>query len=320
MKAVQVRRFGEPEVMELVDLPEPEAGPGEIIVRVRAAGVNPVDTYIRSGHYPRRPDLPYIPGFDAAGEIAAVGPGIQRWRPGQRVYVHGGGSGTYAEYVRCTPVQVHPLPDHVSFAAGAALGVPYATAYRALFQIARARPGEWVLVHGAIGGVGTAAVQLATAQGMRVIGTAGTPEGLQRVRTLGAIHALNHHDTEAYAAIPEWTHGEGVDVILEMRADLNLDRDLKLLARFGRIVVIGNRGRIEIDPRDAMARDAAVLGMSLFNTPAAAMASIHAALAAGLEKGFIRPVIGREYPLAEAPAAHRRILEPGAHGKIVLIP
>ncbi|RMF90551.1 MAG: NADPH:quinone reductase [Nitrospinota bacterium] len=320
MKAIRVHQFGEPEVMQLEEIPDLQPGPGQVVVRVKAIGVNPVDTYIRSGMYARKPELPYTPGMDAAGVVEAVGEQVTRVKVGDRVYVAGTLSGAYAEQTLCTESQVHPLPDRVSEAQGAAMGVPYATAYRALFQRAHAIPGETVLVHGASGGVGTAAVQLARAAGMTVIGTGGSERGRNLVAEQGAHHVLDHRSPGYLEQVMTLTNGRGVDVILEMLANVNLGQDLKVLAPGGRVVVIGSRGTVELDPRDTMSRDAAIVGMALFNTPERDAASIHAALVAGLENGTLRPVIGQEIPLAEAPRAHRAVMEPGAYGKIVLIP
>jgi len=228
--------------------------------------------------------------------------------------------GTFAEYAVCAATQLHPLPSNASFAQGAAIGVPYATAYRALFMRGGARPGDTVLVHGASGGVGTAGVQLAHAAGMTVIGTAGTDRGLQAVRDNGADLAISHREPNYSDAIMKATGGRGVDVILEMAAHVNLDRDLTLLARFGRVVVVGSRGRVEIDPRGTMGRDAAILGMTLFNVTPAELKSIHAAIVAGLANGTLKPVIGKELPLSDVVAAQEAVMAPGALGKIVLIP
>ncbi len=328
MRRILVREFGGPDVMRLDEVPTPKPGAGEILVRVRAAGVNPVETYIRAGTYARKPNLPYVPGSDGAGEIEAVGAGdnaLKGFKPGDRVYIAGdnvsvAGAGTYADYAICAPTQLHRLPDRTTFAQGAALGVPYATAERALFIRANARPAETVLVHGASGGVGVAAVQIAHARGMKVIGTAGTERGLQAVRENGADLALNHNDADYLDGITTFTGGRGVDVVLEMAAHVNLDKDFSVLAKYGRIVVIGNRGRVEIDPRGIMGRDAAILGMTLFNATPAELVSIHAALVAGLENGTLNPIVSREFPLADAPRSHEAVLEPGASGKIVLIP
>lgn len=324
MKAIRVHDFGPPDVMRLEELPDPTPGPRQVRVRLRAVGVNPVDTYIRSGTYAVRPKLPYIPGSDAAGTVERVGDQVREVGTGDRVYVYGTAEGrawgAYAELAVCEVAQVHRLPDQASFGQGAALGVPYATAYRALFHRAQARPGETVLVHGASGGVGTAAVQIARAHGLRVIGTAGTDEGMRLVSAQGAHHVLNHKSADYLKEITTLTDGRGVDVVVEMLANVNLDKDLGVLAVRGRVAVVGNRGRIEIDPRQAMGRDGAILGMTLFNATAEELASIHAALGAGLESGALRPVVGREFPLAEAARAHEAVMAPGAHGKIVLTP
>jgi NADPH2:quinone reductase len=319
MQAIIVRQFGGPEVMRLEDVPDPVAAPGEVLIEVRAVGVNPVETYIRAGVYARKPSLPYTPGSDVGGVVAAIGSGVTRLKPGDRVYAHGIAGG-YAQLAVADESVVYPLPDRVSFQQGAALGVPYATAWRALFIRAHARPGETVLVHGASGGVGVAAVQIARAQGLRVVGTAGTDEGLRLVREQGAHHVLNHKDADYLQQLMPLTGNKGANVVLEMLANVNLDKDLDILAMRGRIVVIGNRGRVEIDARKAMGKDGAILGMTLFNATAEELREIHEGLGAGLENGSLNPVIGREMPLAEAAAAHAAVMAPGAFGKLVLIP
>lgn len=320
MKAIRVSRFGDPEVMSWEELPELEPGPGQVVIRVKAAGVNPVDTYIRSGTYTFKPSLPYTPGYDAAGVVERVGAGVTRLKAGDRVYSSGTISGAYAEQMLCDESQVQPLPQRLSFSQGAAIGIPYMTAYRALFQRAKATPGETVLVHGASGGVGIAALQLARAFGLQIIATAGTQKGRQLVTEQGAHHVLDHHQADHLEQARAWTKGRGVDVILEMLANVNLASDLQVLAPQGRVVVIGSRGPVEINPRDAMSRDAAILGMSLFNVSKSDRDKIHAALTAGLEEGTLQPVVGRELPLREAVQAHHLVMQPGAYGKIVLIP
>ena len=318
MKAIRVHEFGEPEVMHLEDVPPLTPGPAEVVVRLHAAGVNPVDTYIRSGLYRPNLILPYTPGLDGAGVIKEVGPDVKHRQVGQQVYVAWSLSGTYAEEVLCKEFQTHPLPDSISFGQGAAIGVPYGAAYRALFQRARAVAGESVLIHGASGGVGIAAVQLARAAGLRVIGTAGTREGEALVLAQGAHHVLNHRSAGYLDRVQELTCGKGLDVILEMLANVNLDHDLGALATGGRVVVIGSRGRVEIDPRTAMGKEAAILGMTLYNASENELASMHAAFCEGLENGTLRPVVSRELPLADAAAAHHAVMEASTLGKIVL--
>jgi len=220
----------------------------------------------------------------------------------------------------CDASRVHPLPAGASFAQGAALGVPYATAWRALFQRAKAVPGETVLIHGASGGVGVAAVQIARAAGLRVAGTAGTAEGIELALREGAHHAFDHRSPGYLEKAVGRTGGRGFDVILEMLASVNLAKDLKALSMGGRVVVIGSRGTVEIDPRDTMTRDASIVGMSLFNMPDTDRVAVHAALVAGLENGTLRPVVGKELPLASAAESHVAVMAPGAKGKIVLVP
>ncbi len=320
MKAIRVTAFGGPEVLKVQDAPDPRPGAGEVLVRVKAAGVNPVDTYMRAGGYgAANPKLPWTPGTDAAGVVEAIGPDVDL-RPGQRVYTAGTITGAYAELALCRRAQVHALPERVTFAQGAGVHVPCATAYRALFQLAHARRGESVLVHGASGGVGLAAVQLAHAAGLTVIGTAGSDAGLQLVKREGADHAVDHRAVDYRKQIGDLTGGAGLDVILEMLANVNLGHDLGMLAPRGRVVVIGSRGAVEVNPRDLMSRDGAVYGMLLWRTPEAELAEIHAALQKGLADGTLRPVVAAELPLASAPEAHRRVMAPGARGKIVLLP
>jgi NADPH2:quinone reductase len=320
MKAICVHEFGDPEVMRLEEVPEPHVGSEQVLIKVHAIGVNPVDTYIRAGAYAIKPSLPFTPGSDASGTIEVVGKGVKRLKVGDRVYTAGTISGAYAEKALCFESQVHTLPDKISFAQGAGLNVPYSAAYRALFQRARAVPGEAVVVHGASGGVGIAAVQFSRAAGMIVIGTAGTEQGRRLATEQGAHHVLDHRSTDHFEAVLKLTDRRGVDIVVELLANVNLGRDLGILANGGRVVVIGSRGTVEINPRDAISREAAVLGMSVFNATEQERMSIHAAIGAGLENGTLRPVIGQQIPLAEASRAHRTIIEATALGKIILVP
>jgi len=320
MRAIVVKQFGGPEELRLADVPDPHPAPGQVVVRLHAAGVNPYEAYIRSGKYARLPELPYTPGSDGAGLVEALGEGVTSVAPGTRVYVATSivRFGTYAERIACDASMVHPLPDAVSFSQGAALGVPAATAYRALLIRGNARAGETVLVHGASGGVGTAAVQFARSLGLRVIGTAGSAEGLETAKRAGADRVLNHREEGYLARIPEITGGTGVDLILEMLANVNLDKDLGVLASKGRVIVIGNRGRVDIDPRQTMAKESAILGMQLWAASPEEMRQTHAAIGAALLTGVLKPAVGRELPLEAAPEVHRAVLEENATGKIVL--
>ncbi len=321
MKAIRVHEFGGPEVLKLEDVSDLQPGSGQVVVRIHAAGVNPVEAYIRAGTYAFKPNLPYTPGNDAGGVVLKIGDGVKRVKVGDRVYVSGAFSGTYAEQALCNEAQVHRLPGNVSFEQGAAMGVAYGTAYRGLFQRGDARAAETVLIHGASGGVGTAAVQLARAVGLTVIGTAGSERGLQLVQAEGAQHVLNHSSDGYLDELMKLTEGRGVDLILEMLAHKNLAKDLTVLAKRGRVVVIGNRGTIEINPRDAMGRDADIRGTTLMNTTEQEYKQMHAGLVAGLESGTLRPVVGQKVPLAEASRAHVEVMKPsGAYGKIVLVP
>ncbi len=319
MKAILVRQFGGPEVLKLEEVPTPKPGAGQVLVRIHAAGVNPYDTYMRAGTYAVKPPLPYAPGSDGAGLIEAVGDGVKKVKVGDRVYTARTVTGAYAEYALALEGQVQPLPAKISFSQGAGVWVPYGTAYHALHHSAKARASETVLVHGASGGVGSAAVQMGRAMGLTVFGTAGTSKGLELVKREGAHEAFEHSKAGYADEIMKAAGGRGVDIILEMLANVNLATDLKLLATNGRVIIIGNRGEITVNPRDLMLRRASARGFTLWAITPEEEADIHAGLLAGLENGTLRPVVGKELPLAEAARAHQEILEPGAAGKIVLV-
>ncbi|PSN20463.1 NADPH:quinone reductase [filamentous cyanobacterium CCP5] len=317
MRVIQVQRFGGPEVMELATAADLKPEAGQVVVSIQAAGVNPVDTYIRGGQYARRPDLPYIPGIDGAGTVIAVGSG-SNWQVGDRVYGGWPLTGTYGEQALYAADQLYSLPPQISFPEGAGIFVPYSTAYRALMLKGLARPGATVLIHGATGSVGLAAVQIAVNAGMRVLGTGGSEQGRERVLAQGADQVFDHHDEGYLQAIAAAT--DGVDVVLEMLADVNLEADLQLLNRGGRVVIIGSRGRIGITPREIMAREAVVTGMTLFSTPPEEMAEIQAALGAGLRQGTLKPIVAQRFFLSEAALAHQRIITTPSAGNLVLLP
>jgi NADPH2:quinone reductase len=311
-------------VLQLEEVPDPTPAAGEVLLRVHAIGVNPYDTYMRGGGYATKPPLPYSPGSDAAGVVESAGSDVPGVSVGARVFVGGTAThkayGAYAEKVLCRPEQLHALPDRLTFAQGAAVGVPYVTAWRALHDRARLQPGETLFIHGASGSVGLAATQIARAWGAMVVGTASTDEGRAAAIAQGAHHVLNHRENGYLDRLKEITAGRGPDVILENLANVNLDNDLTALAFAGRIVVVGNRGRIEIDPRKTMGKDAAIVGMALWNTTPEAWKRAYAAIEAGLANGTLTPVIAQELPLAEAARAHELVMQPGARGKIVLVP
>jgi NADPH:quinone reductase len=320
MKAIIVREFGSPEVMKIEEVSIPKVEASQVLVRVKAIGINPVDTYIRSGIYPNVPTLPYTCGKDAAGIVEAIGENVTKVKVGDRVYTADSVTGTYAEYVVCKENQVNHLPENVSFEQGAGVFVPYATSFRALFQKAKAKKNETVLVHGASGGVGIAAIQWAKNAGLTVIGTASSDEGKKLIKEQGADFVFDHSDENYLKQISEVTDGKGVDIILEMLANVNLVKDFDVLAKFGRIVVIGNRGSLEFNPRLTMGKDATIYGMSLFNFPPEDEAEIHENIYKGLSKGYLKPIVGKTFSLAQAPQAHHEVIESKAFGKIILLP
>ncbi len=320
MKAIVVREFGAPEVMRIEDVETPRPVGTQVLVKIAAAGVNPVDTYLRTGIHAHAPKLPYTPGKDGAGIVESIGEAVTKWKTGDRVYTADSLSGTYAEYSLCEEAQIGSLPDSVTSEQGAGIWTPYATSYRALFQKAGAKAGEKILIHGASGGVGLAAVQWAKMKGLTVIGTASSAEGKQLILDNGADHVFDHTDAEHFAQIQSVTDRKGVDVMVEMLANVNLEDDFQCLAMFGRIVVVGNRGSIEFTPRLAMTKDATIYGMSLFNSPQIDRDQIHAAIFDGLRQGILNPYVRESMPLVDAPRSHREVIESKGSGKIVLVP
>lgn len=319
MHAIRVHQFGEPDELKWEQVPDLTPNSGQIVVDLRAAGVNPVETYVRRGIYGPK-EFPYTPGSDGAGVVEQIGAGVSNVTVGQRVYISKTLTGSYAEKALCPANGVHPLPDHLTFQQGAAVSAPYATAYYALYFRAHARAGETVLVHGASGGVGLAAVQLARAAGLTVIGTGGTERGRELVKTEGAHHVLDHHASDYLDDLKNRiTGGNGVDLILEMLANVNLAKDLPALAVNGRVIVIGSRGSIEITPRDTMARNSDIRGMSMVNITDSERAAIHAAIGAGLENKSLRPIVGKEFSFEDTAKAHVEVIEGKAFGKIVLV-
>ena len=320
MKAIVVNEFGPPEVMKIEEIAIPVATNTQVLICVHAIGVNPVETYIRSGNYPSVPPLPYTPGKDAAGVVEAVGESVTKWKAGDRVYTANSISGTYSQYTLCNEIDLGHLPENVTFEQGAGIWTPYATSYRALFQKARAKAGETVLIHGASGGVGIAAVQWAKNAGLKVLGTASSDKGKALVANQGADEVFDHSQDGYLTEILDATGGKGVDVIIEMLANVNLQKDFEVLAMFGRICVVGNRGSLDFNPRVIMGKDATVTGMALYNAPQTDFDEIHTAIYDGLTANYLRPVISKSFPLSAAAAAHHEVIEGKSLGKIVLVP
>ena len=319
MKAIRVHEFGGPEVLKLEEVASPKPSAGEVLVRIHAAGVNPYDTYMRAGTYAVKPKLPVYARIRWGWIVEAVGEGVKKVKRGDRVYTARTVTGAYAEYALALEEQVHPLPANIDFKQGAGLWVPYGTAYHALYHSAKAHASETVLVHGASGGVGIAAVQIARAMGMKALGTAGTPKGLEFAKREGAHQVFDHRKSGYQVEILQTTGNRGADIILEMLANVNLSHDTKLLANNGRVIVIGSRGEVTINPRELMGRRASIRAFTLWGITPEEEADIHAGLFAGLENGTLRPIVGKELPLAEAARAHKEILEPGSAGKTALM-
>lgn len=321
MKAIRVHQFGPPSVMKLEEVPDPRRQDlqTQAVVRVRAAGVNPVDTYVRAGSYGVQLPMPFIPGSELAGEVIE---GPDEWL-GQRVFALGTTglrlTGCYAELAACNTSDLHVLPDAYSFSQGAAVPVSYGTAWRALFDRGHAQPGQTVLVHGASGGVGTAAAQLASSRGCRVYGTASTDKGKKLAIQCGCIEVLDHKSPGYIDDLMALTQGRGFDLVIEMLASTNLDHDLDLVASGGTIVVVGSRGRIEIDPRKTMAKECNVTGVALWAGGPTALARAFAGISASLKTGSIQPIVGVELPLSTADKAHDLVMQEGSFGKIVLL-
>ncbi|CAF1362430.1 unnamed protein product [Adineta steineri] len=322
MRAILVKAFGDASVLKLAkDVPIPEIKPQEVLIRIHASGVNPVETYIRSGVYTRLPKLPYTPGGDCSGVIERVGDEVTKFKTGDRVFTVKTVTGTYSEYCAAHPDHVFPLPSNVSFEEGSALGTPYFTAYRALVIKGHAKPNETVLIHGASGGVGIAAVQLAKSLGLRVIGTASTEQGLQAVHDQGADLVFNHKQ-EGYLKDISTTsvNGGGVDLIIEMLANVNLNNDLQILtSKVGRIVVVGNRGTVEINPRFLMTNETSICGITLSSSSDEEFQMTNAYLQNGLKHGYLKPLLGKIYPLEAAAEAHTDIMSSsGTCGRLTL--
>jgi len=324
MKSIQVTQFGGPEKLVFKDVKDVVAEKGEVCVRLYAAGVNPSDTYTLAGTYAFSiPQLPYTPGLDGAGVVESIGEEVTNVHVGDRVFIASlmgsKNTGTFAQKVVCDATLVHPLPSHVSFEQGAALGVPALTAYRALFQRACLKPGQTVLIHGASGGVGLQVVQMAKSHGAKVIGTASKPEGKKMVQQAGADFVTDHVTEATIEDVLALMDGNGPDVIIEFLANKNLETDLKLIAPFGKIIIVGNRGSLDINPRLAMQKECDILATALWNAPKDEYEqSIHGVIGM-LTSGALRPIIGTTLPLQQVSQGFKQLEKGIGNGKLVLI-
>lgn len=317
MKAVVVRKFGGVKNMKVeTDMPVPQVGDNEVLVRMHVSGINPVDTYVREGMYSVLPELPYVPGKDGAGVVEALGAKVTKFKVGDKVFCSSTShNGTLANFFSTPETCVFPLGERLSFEEGAGIGIPYFTAYRALVQKAKAKAGEQVLVHGASGGVGLAAVQLARELGLQVVGTAGTDEGLSLVKEAGAHEVFNHREPEYLKKL----EAQKFDIILEMLANVNLGNDLTLMNSRGRTIVVGSRGPTEINPRNLMMTESSVTGVALGTATAEEWAELSEAVVAGIGAGWVKPAVHKVYDLGEASQAHHDIIHSkGARGNLVV--
>ncbi|MHC3438058.1 NADPH:quinone reductase [Natrialbaceae archaeon A-gly3] len=323
MRAVQYHKYGGPDVTTVAEIPRPEPGAGEVLVDVRAASVNPIDTYVREGSLEPPDGLPHVGGSDFAGVVESVGQSVTAFEEGDRVFGTGLGifsPGTFAEYTVASADGVAPLPEAVSYQDGAAAAMAYATAWRALLWRGDLAFDDVCLVHGASGGVGHAAVQLAASAGAHVIGTAREGEPAAFVESLGADAVVDYRSDNLADAVRAGANDRPVDVALETHADASIDADLEVLSRGGRIVVIGEGGPIEITPEASMTAkkaDADVRFMSLAASRED-QAPILRRVGPRLADGTFTVHVDETYGLAEVSEAHERLAESGIHGKIVV--
>eukprot|EP01059_Diplonema_ambulator_P018087 TRINITY_DN3024_c3_g1_i1.p1 TRINITY_DN3024_c3_g1~~TRINITY_DN3024_c3_g1_i1.p1 ORF type:complete len:339 (+),score=68.46 TRINITY_DN3024_c3_g1_i1:45-1019(+) len=318
-KAIVMTETGGPDVLKLREIPMPLPKKGEVRVAVKAIGVNPVETYWRSGTAGRNPKLPYTPGRDAAGVVDAVGAGVTKVKVGDRVFSTGAVTGAYAYHFIVGETDVHILPASASFESGACLGTPAMAAYRALFTRGQAKSGENLFIHGASGGVGLVAVQLAKSHGMTVTGTADNETGVELLKSIGCDHAYIHRENGYFEKVA--SHGP-FDLIVEVLANVNLDKDLTVAAKKGRIVIIGSRGTVTINPRDIMTKELDVRGLFLTAQTEEEKMEAVAKLVSSLENQTLKPVVSERLSLEQAPTAHIHVIDPvgGARGKIIMTP
>lgn len=317
MKSVEMKAFGDIDVLEIVDRKVPTVGNHDVRVKLHFAGVNAAETYIRQGGYAFfKPELPYTPGFDGAGVIEEVGREVTDLKVGDRVFIASAlskkATGTYAEEIVVSADGVRKLPDNNSFEEGAALGIPATAAYRALFQRGFLKSNERVLIHGASGGVGTLAVQMAKTHGAYVIGTAGTKEGMRKVKENGADIVLNHRSDNYLEEI------KSVDLVIEMLANINLEKDLSILNQRGRIIIVGNRGELTFNPRLTMEKEADIRGIAVWNATKDENEESLNKIQIMLEKGELHPEIGSIYSMENVREAQDDLVNKPSNGKMLL--
>jgi NADPH:quinone reductase-like Zn-dependent oxidoreductase len=324
MKAIRVHEFGGPEKMVYEDAPDPAPGEGEVVLRVKAAGVNPLDIAVRSGKHPASAlmKLPYIPGVEAAGEIEAVGPGVTDLKVGDAIFGRVAGGG-YCELTRMSVGEAGKKPDSFSFEEAAGIPITFLTAWNALFAKAEVQPGETILVQAGGGGVGTAAIQLAKWKGATVLTTVGSQEKAERAKEIGADHAILYKETPFDEEAKRLTDGKGVDVIIETVAAENLQRSISALTVFGRIVLIGNgtgkAPEATFSVGSALFKDLKLLSMTLFNS-GPKIPEFMAGLQKVFGEGKAKPLASQSFPLKDAAAAHQALLDGKVFGKLALSP
>jgi len=322
--AVQITEPGGPEMLSWEEVPDPPApGAGQVLLRVAATAVNRADLLQRLGHYPPPPGAPPYPGLECSGTVTAVGPGVDGWSVGDQVcaLLPGGG---YAEQVLAPAAHLLPVPSGVDLVAAAGLPEAACTVWSNVFMLAALRPGETLLMHGGGSGIGTLAIQLATAAGARVAVTAGSAAKLDRCRALGADVTINYREQDFVESLRAATDGHGADVILDLMGASYLARNVSALAVNGRLVVIGLQGgaRAELDLGQLMGKRAAVLGTTLRARPdeekAAIVRSVREHVWPLLESGRVVPVVDQVLPVDQAAEAHRLVEAGAVVGKVVL--
>jgi NADPH:quinone reductase len=323
MKAVRIHTLGGPEVLRYEDVPDPQVGAGEVLIKVAAAGVNYADLGRRKGTYARQIALPAILGSEVAGTVAQIGPGVEGFTPGERVMAWAGRGG-YAEYVTAPVATVYTIPASLSFEAAAGMPVVFLTAYHLLKTCARVRPSETVLIQAAASGVGTIAVQLAKLWSARVIATASTDDKLKRVQELGADVLINYSQSDFVSAVMQVTDQHGVEIVLECVGGEVLTKSLTCLAPMGRLMIYGRAsGTLPLlDPAHILTRNIAVIGLHLGMPPW--RPEMHREpmqeLLELVRAGHVKPIVDRTFPLQDAAAAHQYLADRRTMGKVLLMP